>query len=406
MSQQAEAGTFGPTLAPRALADRVQRKGRLAFTLRAVRRGIFVLFGIVVFGIAGFVAYSSVMRVQGRDLPDVTGPFAVGRTEFTLRDTGRIDPFASDSRSRELAVWVWYPAVDGDVGAKAAYLPAAWAPLVENLGPLSQDLSAVRTNAMANAALEGHPRVVVLLPGLGQPIASYSALAEDLASHGYAVVGINPTESANVVFPDGHIVSATALGSVDGASVDDWYLSAERVTKVWVADAQFVVRTLAANAPAIGALDFAHVAYIGHSLGGAAAFEACAQDPDCAGSVDMDGTLWTDVRHAGLVAPGLVLRHATDAECDTFCERASADFDHIESLGSQQLRIAGSQHTNFTDLGLLWGPANKLVALGPIDADRMLDITRDLVRSFLDVHVLHAAEANFTAVVSRYPEVE
>ena len=78
---------------------------------------------------------------------------------------------------------------------------------------------------------------------------------------------------------------------------------------MWVADAAFVVETLAASPPAIGALDFDHVAYVGHSMGGAASFEACRQDARCAAAVDLDGTLWTDVRHTGLTAPSLVLRH-------------------------------------------------------------------------------------------------
>jgi hypothetical protein len=59
-------------------------------------------------------------------------------------------------------------------------------------------------------------------------------------------------------------VPATALGGVAEPNVDAWYVSAARVTNVWVADAKFVADTLAATAPTIGALDFTHVAYVGH----------------------------------------------------------------------------------------------------------------------------------------------
>ena len=59
---------------------------------------------------------------------------------------------------------------------------------------------------------------------------------------------------------------------------------------------------------------------------------------------------------------------------------------------------------NYGDLGLMWGPANAIV-LGSIDAERMTAITRDLVRSFLDVHVGDAAASSFATVVDRYPEV-
>ena len=73
---------------------------------RRVLRGIArVIIGVVV-GIVIFVAFSAVMRVQSVTLPDPTGPSAVGRTELALNDTARVDPFASDGRTREIAVWI------------------------------------------------------------------------------------------------------------------------------------------------------------------------------------------------------------------------------------------------------------------------------------------------------------
>lgn len=371
---------------------------------RGVLRGLGRLLLGTAIAVAIFVAFSSVMRLRNVALPAVTGQSAVGRTAIALKDAGRIDPFATDGRHRELAVWIWYPAVPGSSGSAAPYLPAAWAPLVADV-PLSQDLTAVSTNSLADAPLEGRPPVVVLLPGLGQPVASYSTLAEDLASHGYAVVGINPTESAPVVFPDGHVVPPTALGGVMEPNVDAWYASAERVTNVWVADAQFVVTQLAAAPPAIGALDFDRVAYVGHSLGGAAAFEACSQDPACAGAVDLDGTLWTAVRHTGLRAPRLLLQKAPTDACDEFCSRAAADFATVMAGDDAvRLSVAGSTHQNFSDMGLMWGIGNG-IALGSIDAHRMTLITRDTVRSFLDVHVRGAPAADFTSTVASYPEL-
>ena len=376
-----------------------------AWSWRGVFRGLGRLFVGLLVGILIFVGFSAVMRVQTVTLPAPSGASVVGRTELALNDTGRLDPFATDGRTRELSVWIWYPAVEGASGADAPYLPSAWAPLVNNLGPLSQDLSAVRTNSIANAQLDGRPPVVVLMPGLGQPVASYSALAEDLASNGYAVVGINPTESTDVVFPDGRLVPATALGGIAEMTVDDWYVSAERVTTVWAADAEFVARSLAASPPQVGALDFDRVAYLGHSVGGAASFEACRLDANCAAAVNLDGTLWTEVRHTGLQAPSLLLERAASGTCDAFCERAATDFANVEAAGGgERFVVEGSQHQSFGDLGLMWGPATAQL-LGPIDADRMTVITRDVVRSFLDVHVLDAPAATFTAATARYSEL-
>lgn len=168
----------------------------------------------------------------------------------------------------------------------------------------------------------------------------------------------------------------------------------------------FVVAALAAHPPPIGALDFDHVAYLGHSMGGAASFEACRQDPRCAAAVDLDGTLWTGVRQTGLPVPNLVLRHDQSGACDGFCEAASADFATVEAAGgSRQLSVTGSQHMDFSDLGLLRGPDDTQLPLGPIGPERMTLITRDLVRTFLDEQVRGAPAGSFAEAAARHPEL-
>jgi pimeloyl-ACP methyl ester carboxylesterase len=364
-----------------------------------VWRNLALVLAALAVALAVFTAFSAVMRVQRLSLPAVTGQFAVGRTEIAVTDTDRIDPFAGDGRMRELAVWIWYPTVDDLQGSRAAYLPDAWAPLVNNLGPFSQDLSKVATNSVADAPLSGTPPVAVLMPGLGEPIASYSVLAEDLASHGYAVVGINPTGSMDVVFPDGHLVPATAEGSMAGSWSPE---AAGDVATVWAADAEFVVRTLSSTAPEIGALDFSRVAYVGHSLGGAASFEACRTDRNCVAAVDLDGTLFTEVRNAGLAAPSLLVQAVRPEGCDLACE----SFEVVEAAPqARQFEVAGSAHMSFADYGLFWSPIDSL-GLGSIDAERMTAITRDLVRSFLAVHVRNAPPRTFDDAVARYAELE
>ena len=351
------------------------------------------------------IAFSAIMRAQARTLPAPGGPSAVGRVELALTDASRQDPFADGVRQRELAVWIWYPAAAGATGPPAPYVPASWNGLVNNEGLFSQDLASVRTNAMADVALDGRPPVVVLLPGLSEPVASYSALAEDLASHGYAVVGINPTGSTSVAFPDGRVSLATAAGNVSGADVPAWYASAERVTNVWVDDARFVLRTLEATPPAIGGLDFAQVAFVGHSLGGAAAFEACRQFANCAAAIDLDGTLWTEVRHTGLEGASLIVHAAGGGACDAFCQASSADFATVDAVGdSTRVRVAGSSHMNFSDMGLMWRPLGRLAILGSIDSDRMVAITRGLVRAFLDEHVRDAPAGSFAATAAGFEE--
>jgi len=51
----------------------------------------------------------------------------------------------------------------------------------------------------------------------------------------------------------------------------------------------------------------------------------------------------------------------------------------------------------------MWGPGTS--QLNTDDPDRIIEITRDLIDSFLDVHVRNGQPETFTSAVDRYPEV-
>jgi len=378
-----------------------------------IAKGLGIILGALLVLVVIGVGASSVARAQARQLAAPTGPSAVGRIELALTDPARVDPFLSDGHARELAVWIWYPTAKSSAGAAAPYLPTAWADAANSVNGLAavlfQDNNAVRTNSIASAPLEGKsPPVVVLMPGLGNSIAEYTELAEDLASHGYAVVGINPTGSSTVVgFPDGHLVYATPKGSIAETNIDVWYATASRLVGVWVDDASFVVSALTKSPPSVGALDFSRVAYVGHSLGGNASFEACARDSRCIAAVDLDGTIFSQVRRTGLKVPGLILQANNKVSCDEFCQRRKDDFKALTMSGPvRDLAMNGAEHLNFSDNGVLFMPLLRPVGqLGSIDGARGGLITRDVVRAFVDQEIRGAPTSTFDATVERYAEV-
>jgi len=378
-----------------------------------IAKGLGIILGALLVLVVIGVGASSVARAQARQLAAPTGPSAVGRIELALTDPARVDPFLSDGHARELAVWIWYPTAKSSAGAAAPYLPTAWADAANSVNGLAavlfQDNNAVRTNSIASAPLEGKsPPVVVLMPGLGNSIAEYTELAEDLASHGYAVVGINPTGSSTVVgFPDGHLVYATPKGSIAETNIDAWYATASRLVGVWVDDASFVVSALTKSPPSVGALDFSRVAYVGHSLGGNASFEACARDSRCIAAVDLDGTIFSQVRRTGLKVPGLILQANNKVSCDEFCQRRKDDFKGLTMSGPvRDLAMNGAEHLNFSDNGVLFMPLLRPVGqLGSIDGARGGLITRDVVRAFVDQEIRGAPTSTFDATVERYAEV-
>jgi predicted dienelactone hydrolase len=75
-------------------------------------------------------------------------------------------------------------------------------------------LSTTRTNAVSDATPAGLARalpLVVLSPGFTNSRSALTALAEDLASHGYIVAGIDHAyESFATAFPDGRITTCLA----------------------------------------------------------------------------------------------------------------------------------------------------------------------------------------------------
>ena len=379
--------------------------------LRRIARGLGLLVVGLLVVIVVAAGASAVARGQARQLATPTGSFAVGRVELAFTDPARPDPFSGSGHARELPVWIWYPTAKGNTTATAPYLPKAWADAANNVngaaGIFLQDINAVRTNSIEGAPLQGsNPPVVVLMPGLGPSVAEYTELAEDLASHGYAVVGVNPSGSADVVgFPDGHLVYGSPAGHIAETNVDAWYAAAARVVGVWVDDASFVVSALAKSPPAIGTLDFSHIAYVGHSLGGNASFEVCARDSRCVAAVNLDGTIFSQVRRSGLKVPGLIMQADDKTPCDEFCQRKKDGFKELTQSGPVRvIAVTGAEHYNFTDWSVLYAPVlHPAGQLGSIDGARAMVITRDVVRAFVD-HRLRGAPT-FEETVRRYREL-
>src|SRR5947199_366961 len=137
-------------------------------------------------------------------------------------------------------------------------------------------LSTVRTNAAVDATPAGHQRslpLVVLSPGFTSPRSTLTALAEDLASHGYVVAGIDHTyESYATAFPDGRVTTCLAR-ETPRRGRGFW----KKVVAGRAADVSFVLDELTGThlaGPGAALIDPSRIAMAGHSAGGAAAIAA------------------------------------------------------------------------------------------------------------------------------------
>ncbi|MFG6490007.1 alpha/beta hydrolase family protein [Roseateles sp. BYS78W] len=360
--------------------------------------------------VLALLALAWAMHSQAASLLAPSGTHAVGRSLFRLNAPGQRDPMAPmQDAPRELMVWVWYPADAAAAGQQAApYLPAAWREAIEQRNGwlvghvLNQDLAQVHAHAIENAAMAADQRVhpvVVLRPGGAALTAEYSTLAEDLASHGYVVVGFDaPYRARVVVMPDGRVLRRAPQNDLDlvtGQGLDDL---ATRLVEAGVNDIAFVLDELArlpANEPGrpfAGHLDLGRIAVVGHSLGGATAAQFCHDDARCKAGIDIDGALFGGVVHDGLKQPFMFLLSDHGQPTDAFSQRTQRDlqsvYTRLPAASRQWVSLPGANHFGFSDVSRtksrVLTRALGVLGLMPQAGDLQLEMTRQQVESFLD----------------------
>ena len=357
-------------------------------------------------------------------LPEPTGPGPVGTTSLRLIDTSRPDPWAAGVSARELMISLWYPATSPD-GRRAPYMTPAESELQLTsrgiTGVAPDALSTVRTNAAVDATPAGRQRalpLVVLSPGFTNSRSTLTALAEDLASHGYVVAGIDHTyESFGTAFPDGRITTCLAREARRRDKEFKEKLGAGRA-----ADVSFVLGELTGAQPAwpaAGLIDPSRIAMAGHSAGGAAAIAAMVADSRIRAGIDMDGATDAPIPDHGLSRPFLFLGKQSNYTPGSggavapgtrewkLLRGAVTTWERDWTLltgWKRWLVVAGAIHASFTDLGLLAEQAGIDTGAG-LSGARSLDITRAYVRAFFDQHLRGTPQALLDQPSPRYPEV-
>ncbi len=352
-------------------------------------------------------------------LPEPTGPCPVGSTALWLTDASRPDPWAPGVSVRELMVSLWYPAAASG-GRRARYMTAAESELVlagAGITGVPRDvLSTVRVSSFSDAAPagdQGSLPLVVLSPGFLHPRSTLTGLAEDLASHGYVVAGIDHTyESHATTFPDGRVATCLARQAPRRDRP-------ERVVAGRAADVSFVLGELTGARPAwpgAGLIDSSRIAMAGHSIGGASAIAALVADSRILAGIDMDGSTAASIPERGLSRPFMFLGKQ---ENYTPGSGLIASPDGKQVKGSvitwerdwrlltgwkRWLVVAGAKHASFTDLGLLADQVGIDIGAG-LRGGRALEITRAYVRAFFDLHLRGTPQALLERESPQFPEV-
>ena len=383
------------------------------------------------------------------ELPEPTGPYAVGRTSLHIVDPSRRELYGPDpDAAREFMVYAWYPA-DPEPGAEPASYGGSDGALAECTARLTSEVlglagsafvyghhALVPTHSFSEAPIEESAGLLpVLVFSHGYALAraqSYTALMEELASHGYAIFAIDHTyETTGVSFPDGRTVcgnleqirSLTDPDEENVAFFEHWggelsdeeraelvrdFVERNEVARagaeLWAEDTAALIdelerRVAQGSDPLAAQIDLERLGVFGMSFGGATAGVFCRDDARCRAGLNIDGFQYGGFRERELEVPFLLMsavREQPNLNRWVYTSGA-APFYSID--------VDGATHMNFADASIIYPIFRRTGMLGPIDGERMLEIMNRYTLAFFDEHLRGHSEPLLAASSPDYPEV-
>lgn len=378
-------------------------------------------------------------------LPAPSGQYRVGMTTYYLVDESRQETYSAEiydlqtqslsktprpTDRRELIIYVWYPTRAIKEKTTVPYVDEGFAlataeGMAANFG-VSPDrfvaivTQTIQTNAIPKAKLtDSRYPVIIFSPGFGATPKFYTKQLEELASHGYVVVAINPTYEVPILFPDGQVITQSSVFDFSSASNETKQQVFNQAVEIRAEDVSFVLNELKRinkkdpHGLFTGRLELSKVGIFGHSLGGDTAIEAMKRDRRLKAGINMDGgsygSLFSRENKGSLNRPFMVMSHdgADNALQVFYQQRLKAK--------AYRLAIEGSKHTTFMDFGLIL-PAFLANAIaqeksqiaqtnGSIEPKRASQIISAYTLAFFNHYLLNEDEPLLEGISPNYPEV-
>jgi predicted dienelactone hydrolase len=362
-------------------------------------------------------------------LPEPTGKYEVGRTTLHWVDTSRVDSLSPPPYSkRELIVWVWYPATVSNTDTLVPYDRAPWEKDTDEQGNLifrlifARDGSKINTHSYQNPQLSDKQTkfpVLLMKSGIGTLATDYTTLAEDLASHGYIVVGSDaPYSTFVIMMPDGRVINRTHEGNPgETASMTSESTKLfNRLISIWTDDAHFVLNKLEqinssdTSNKFFNRIDTNSIGIFGHSFGGATAAQFCATEPRCKAGINLDGSPYGSVIETGMDKPFMFLLADHAKENDPISLKIKSNIKSIyNSVTADKywFYLTGSQHFNFSDIPYQkeWLIMRLSGATGSIGRRHGTELINSTVLNFFNVYLKDEPKTQFDSFIKSNSEL-
>jgi predicted dienelactone hydrolase len=275
-----------------------------------------------------------------------TGPYAIGEFSALLTDPARTN--SNRKTNMQFMVTCWYPSPMQEGNLPAPFVDKAVTHVSSAHLPWSRLAGMVAHSSLGlplSSKLARYP-VVLFSPSFHSHRRETLMLVEELASHGFVVVGMDHRETLMAQYPDGTWVA----GEIVGPTEQD--LKARDLERV--DDARLVIAALeqwqTAHPSLAGHLDLERIGAFGFSLGGSTAANLAENHPRLKASIDIDGTLWDDALiAAGPSKPFMLLC----SDFGYFMEDPSVLFLTRAKAPGYYVALAGTLHQSYSDSGLL-----------------------------------------------------
>ena len=358
------------------------------------------MYAIAILAAAAAIEAPLAAAEAGPVLPAPTGEYPVGRITCYMLDRSRDDLRGTQKdHKREFWAQIWYPARPGSKGKPAPWLLPEWAHFEENatlIGrPLKRPakqtgdfLASVVSHSQESVPLASSSKrfpVILLAPGSLSFPSEYSTFAEDLASHGFVVVGDVATGQPTVSFPAGNVTHCYK-GDIFALWTGDLIYEMDQLA-VWNKTKGHLF---------FGRLDLDHIGAFGHSAGGMIIPKIPRLDKRMKAIALLDPG-YVDPEEAEPI-PVLIFK-SDHKDSPAGRDKVKLENKYLEKAKPGiHMKLIGGDHVNFGDLPLFM---NFDKARG--DNKAYNDIVRAVLRAFFGQYLLGEHSDLLVKGSAKYP---